>query len=74
VPALGNYVIAMFKDTPLLAAIGVAELLKTAKLIGAEHFRYLEPLTMIGVMFLVLSLIASGAVRWLENRHVVRHG
>lgn len=73
VPALGNHVVAMFKDTPMLAAISVAELLKTAKLIGAEHFRYLEPLTLVGAIFLVLSLAASGGVRLLERRHAVRH-
>jgi polar amino acid transport system permease protein len=73
VPALGNYVIAMFKDTPLLAAITVAELLKTAKLIGATHFRYLEPLTMVGALFLVVSLAASGVARLVEQRHAVRH-
>lgn len=73
VPALGNYVIAMFKDTPLLAAIAVAELLKTAKEIGAVHFRYLEPLTMIGVFFLILSLVAAAGVRALESRLAVRH-
>lgn len=73
VPALGNYVIAMFKDTPLLAAIAVSELLKTAKVIGAVHFRYLEPLTMVGVLFLILSLLASLGVRRLEKRYAVSH-
>lgn len=73
VPALGNYVIAMFKDTPLLAAISVAELLEVAKRIGAEQFRYVEPLTLVGVIFLVLSLAAAAAVRALEKRHAVPH-
>lgn len=73
VPALGNYVIAMFKDTPLLAAISVAELLKTSKQLGAEHFRYLEPLTLVGLIFLALSLAASGLVRLLEKRHAIPH-
>lgn len=41
-PALGNRIIAMFKDTPLLSAITVMELLQTAKVIGAENFRYTE--------------------------------
>lgn len=72
-PALGNYVIAMFKDTPLLAAISVAELLRSAKVIGAIHFRYLEPLTLVGVLFLLLSLAASALVRFLEKRHAVPH-
>lgn len=72
VPVLGNYLIAMFKDTPLLAAITVMEMLQTAKLIGAQSFRYLEPLTITGVVFLVVSLLASYLVRYLENRHAVR--
>src|SRR5205807_1297535 len=44
VPALGNYVIAMFKDTPMLAAITVLDMLKQAQEVGAESFRYTEPI------------------------------
>lgn len=72
-PVLGNYFIAMFKDTPLLAAITVSELLQQAKIIGADQFRYLEPLTVVGIFFLILSLLASRIVLMLEKRYVVRH-
>lgn len=68
IPALGNYLIAMFKDTPMLSAITVLELLGTAKIIGSETFRYLEPLTLVGVLFLVLSLASSYFVRRIEKR------
>jgi len=68
VPALGNYLVAMFKDTPLLSAITVLEALQAAKLIGAESFRYIEPLTLVGVLFLVLSLVSAVAIRWVEGR------
>lgn len=68
IPALGNYLVAMFKDTPLLAAITVLELLQTAKLIGAETFRYLEPLTLVGLLFLAISLLASRLIYRLEDR------
>jgi polar amino acid transport system permease protein len=68
IPALGNYLIAMFKDTPMLAAITVLELLQTAKLIGAETFRYLEPLTLVGLLFLAISLLSSRLIRQLEAR------
>lgn len=71
-PMLGNYLIAMFKDTPLLAAITVMEMLQAAKLIGAESFRYLEPLTITGAVFLIVSLAASHFIRRLELRHAVR--
>lgn len=72
-PMLGNYLIAMFKDTPLLAAITVMEMLQTAKLLGAESFRYLEPLTITGVVFLIVSLVASYTVRYLETRYAIHH-
>lgn len=68
VPALGNYLVAMFKDTPLLSAITVLELLQRAKLIGAETFRYVEPLTLVGLAFLLVSLVAAAGVRALETR------
>jgi len=68
IPALGNYLVAMFKDTPMLAAITVLELLQTAKLIGAETFRYLEPLTLVGLLFLAISLLSSRFIRHLEAR------
>jgi polar amino acid transport system permease protein len=67
-PALGNYMVAMFKDTPLLSAITVVELLQTAKMAGSESFRYVEPMTLVGVVFLVLSLVSAAAIRALEAR------
>lgn len=72
-PALGNYVIGMFKDTPLLSAITVVEVLQTAKIIGSRSFRYLEPLTLVGLLLLVVSLGASFLVRKLEVRLARRH-
>jgi polar amino acid transport system permease protein len=72
VPALGNYLIGMFKETPLLSAIAVVELMQTAKIIGSETFRYLEPITMVGIFFLVMSLVSAVGVRraeaWLHSR------
>jgi polar amino acid transport system permease protein len=68
VPALGNYLVAMFKDTPLLSAITVVELLQAAKMIGAETFRYVEPLTLVGMLYLGLSLASAAGIRALEAR------
>jgi len=66
VPVLGNYLIAMFKDTPLLAAIGVQELLGTALVQAGVNYRYVEPLTIVGVLFLALSWPSALLVRKLE--------
>ncbi len=68
IPALGNYLVAMFKDTPMLSAITVLELLQRAKLLGAAQFRYLEPLTLAGLLLLAVSLPASRLVASLETQ------
>jgi polar amino acid transport system permease protein len=67
-PALGNYLISMFKDTPLLSAITVLEILRRAQIIGKETLRFLEPYTIVGVTYLVLSLVSSRLVAHLEKR------
>jgi polar amino acid transport system permease protein len=69
IPALGNYVIAMFKDTPIIASIGVLEMLGRAQIIGSENFRYLEPMTEVGLLFILVSYPASLLIRWLEVRY-----
>ncbi len=67
VPALGNYLIAMFKETPLLYAITVYELLGTAYQIGSEEFAYIEPITIVGALFLTVSLLSAYLVRLTER-------
>ncbi|WP_409493882.1 ectoine/hydroxyectoine ABC transporter permease subunit EhuD [Amycolatopsis sp. cmx-11-12] len=67
-PALGNYTISLFKETPLLVGIGVLDVLNRAKEVGAETFRVIEPYTLAGVLFLLVSLPASILVRRLERR------
>ena len=71
VPALGNYLVALFKETPLLSAIAVLELMQTAKILGSQTFRYTEPITLVGLFFLVMSLVSAAAIRALE-RHLDR--
>lgn len=68
VPALGNYLVALFKETPLLSAIAVLELMQTAKMLGSETFRYTEPITLVGLIFLLMSLVSASGIRWAERR------
>ena len=67
-PALANYFIAMFKETPLLSAITVLELMNQARSVANFNYRYLEPMTLVGAFFLVISLIAVVGLRYLERR------
>jgi polar amino acid transport system permease protein len=70
IPALGNYLISMFKDTPLLFAIGVAELLTRAQRVGSESFRMTEAMTLVGLLFLLVSIPSAILIRRLEKRYV----
>jgi polar amino acid transport system permease protein len=67
-PALGNYTISMLKETPLLLVIGVLDIAGAAFQEGSAAFRYVEPIAIAGILFLVLSYSASLLVRWLERR------
>lgn len=67
-PALGNYVISMFKDTPFLAVITVTEMVRSAQLYGGGHFRYIEAITLAGLIFLVASYPTSLLIGRLEKR------
>ncbi len=69
IPALANYFVAMFKETPLLSAITVLELMNQAKLVANSYYRYVEPMTLVGAFFLVISLFAVILLRWLERRY-----
>ena len=68
IPALGNYLIGIFKETPLLSVITIAELLTRAKDYGAENFRFVEAYILVGAIFLILSVPASVFVNWSERR------
>ena len=68
IPGMGNYLVGIFKDTPLLSTIGVAELFHAASAVGGYNYRYLEPYTMVGLIFLTLSIPAAMWVRRLEKR------
>ena len=66
IPGMGNYLVGIFKDTPLLSTIGVAELFHAATAVGGYHYRYLEPYTIVGIIFfqdpLTVSTIAGGGL------------
>jgi polar amino acid transport system permease protein len=68
VPALGNYLVSMLKDTAILSAVTVLEMLNVATIIGDRTFRYFIPLTMVGGLYLVLTILSSMLVRFTESR------
>ena len=66
IPALGNYLVSMMKDVPVLSVVTVLEMLNVAKIIGDRTFNYIIPLSMVGGLYLILTLVASAGVRALD--------
>lgn len=67
IPALGNYVVSIIKDTPILSAVTVLEMLAAATIIGDRTFNYMIPLTLVGAMYLILTVLAAALVRIIDN-------
>jgi polar amino acid transport system permease protein len=55
-PALVNYVLVLYKQSSFLFAIGVPVLLAQAQLAGYQSFRYLEPYTITGVLYVLMNV------------------
>ncbi|MCW5692917.1 MAG: ectoine/hydroxyectoine ABC transporter permease subunit EhuD [Pseudolabrys sp.] len=67
VPALGNYLVSMLKDTPVLSVITVVDMLNLANLIGDRTFEYLVPLSLVGLIFLILTIGCSALIHVIER-------
>ena len=67
IPAMGNYLVSIMKDVPLLSVVTVLEMLNVARIIGDRTFNYLVPLSMVGAIYLIMTLVASAGVRLLDN-------
>lgn len=67
-PALGNYLVAIFKESPQLSIITVVDVIGLARELGSERFRYLEPMTIAGLFFLLIAIPASILIRRMERR------
>ncbi|WP_256841234.1 amino acid ABC transporter permease [Ornithinimicrobium cryptoxanthini] len=67
-PSLGNWAIAMFKDTPFLIFISVVEMVTAARQFGGQHFTYTEAFTVAGLLFLVASYPTAVLMRKLEKK------
>ena len=68
IPPLANYLITMFKETPLLAFITVVELFRAADQYSNSYYTYLEPMTLVGVFFLIVSIPSAMIALKLEKK------
>jgi polar amino acid transport system permease protein len=67
-PALGNDLIALMKDTSLVSILAVRELTQMARLYTGASFAFREGFFILMVIYVVLTLGLSLLLRWYEKR------
>lgn len=67
-PALGNQLVYMLKMSSLVSVIGMSELTRKANELVVSEYRPLEIYTILVLEYLVIILLVSAGVRWLERR------
>ena len=72
-PVIGNYVNSMFKISALVSAISVVDLFGAATINANSTYRYLEPFTMVGLLYLVVSVPVTVLLHVAERRVARRH-
>jgi polar amino acid transport system permease protein len=72
IPVLANYAVAMFKETPLLSTITVVELMSQARIVANFNYRYIEPMTLVGLLFLAVSIVSAFGLRRIEHHFAAK--
>jgi polar amino acid transport system permease protein len=67
-PALGNELIAMLKDSALVSALGVQDITQLGKVYSASTFKFFETYSIVALLYLVMTLGLAMLVRVLEKR------
>jgi polar amino acid transport system permease protein len=67
-PPYGNIMIMMLKDSSQASTITVAELTMKGQLVASSTFKYTSVLTMVAILYLVMSVPLILFVGWLERR------
>jgi polar amino acid transport system permease protein len=67
-PALGNDLISLMKDTSLVSILAVREVTQMARLYSGGTFRFRESFFILVIIYVVLTLTLSLILRWYEKR------
>ena len=67
-PALGNELITLIKETSIVTIIGCVDLLKAAQLIGGKIYYYAMPLYGVALVYLIIVMLLTWLFGKLERR------
>lgn len=67
-PNFFNFVLATLKNTSLVFAISVHDIMTTAKVNAEIGYRFIEAYLMVGVIYIVVGTIMAKLFKYIENR------
>ena len=67
-PALGNEFIVMIKESSLASVFFIGELMTSFKVVQSNMFLAIEPLTIVGLIYLVVTVILTQCLKLFERR------
>jgi polar amino acid transport system permease protein len=66
-PPMGNELITLLKDTALVSAVTIPELTRRGREFSSANFNPIETWTMVALLYLVMTLLATRLVAYLEK-------
>lgn len=66
-PTLGNELISLVKETSVVSFIGVVDLYKAFRTIGSSNYEYMMPFLVMAVIYIVIILLITLALRLMER-------
>ena len=67
-PSLMNEFITLTKESAIVTTIGVMDIMRRAYQVGADKFRFIEPLLLAGVIYYVMVMILTLIGKAVERR------
>ena len=70
IPAIGNELIALIKETSIVSMVGMYDLTMAAKIIGSGNnlASYIVPMTAVAIFYLAIVYILTFAIKKIEKR------
>ena len=70
IPAIGNELIALIKETSIVSMIGMYDLTMAAKIIGSGNnmASYIVPMSVVALFYLVIVYLLTFAIKLIERR------
>lgn len=68
VPPIGNFFVAIFKDSALVSVITMRDLMFTGQILASSTFKHFQIFTIVAIMYFMLSYPAAKMVEAIERK------